>query len=35
MDTDYGDLLGPGHIQLDNDGGHIAFNAVQIALDCW
>jgi hypothetical protein len=23
------------HIQFDPDGGHIAFGAVQIVLDCW
>jgi len=34
-DTDYVDMLGPGHIQLDAAGGHIEFGAVQISLDCW
>jgi hypothetical protein len=34
-DTDYIDMLGPGHIQLDREGGHIEFGAVQISLDCW
>jgi hypothetical protein len=33
-DTAYVDMLGPGHIQLDNDGGHIEFGVVQISLDC-
>ena len=33
-DTDYVDMLGPGHIQLDRDGGNIEFGAVQIGLDC-
>ena len=34
-DADYIDMLGPGHIQFDRDGGHIEFGAVQISLDCW
>lgn len=34
-DTDYIDMLGPGHIQPDRDGGHIEFGAVQVGLDCW
>jgi hypothetical protein len=34
-DTSYIDMLGPGHIQFDRDGGHIEFGAVQIGLDCW
>lgn len=34
-DADYIDLLGPGHIQFDPDGGQIEFGAVQIALECW
>lgn len=29
------DMLGPGHIQFDRDGGAMAFGAVQIGLDCW
>ena len=33
-DADYIDMLGPGHIQFDRDGGHLAFGAVQLALDC-
>jgi hypothetical protein len=33
-DADYIDMLGPGHIQFDPDGGHMAFGAVQIGLDC-
>ena len=33
-DTDYVDMLGPGHIQFDRDGGHIEFDVVQIGLDC-
>lgn len=33
-DADYIDMLGPGHIQFDRDGGHMAFGAVQIGLDC-
>ena len=32
-DADYVDLLGPGHIQLDPDGGHVEFGAVQIGLE--
>lgn len=34
-DTDYIDMLGPGHIQFDRDGGSIEFGVVQIGLDCW
>ncbi len=34
-DDDYVDLLGPGHIQLDRDGGAMAFGVVQIGLECW
>ena len=34
-DADYIDMLGPGHIQFDRDGGHIEFGAVQLGLDCW
>lgn len=34
-DADYVDMLGPGYIQLDRDGGHMAFGAVQIGLECW
>jgi hypothetical protein len=34
-DTEYVDMLGSGHIQLDHDGGHLEFGAVQISLDCW
>ena len=34
-EADYIDMLGPGHIQFDRDGGHIEFGAVQIGLDCW
>ena len=34
-DTDYVDMLGPGHIQLDRDGGSIAFGAVENGLNCW
>lgn len=34
-EADYVDMLGPGHIQFDRDGGSIEFGAVQIALDCW
>jgi hypothetical protein len=34
-DTDYVDMLGPGHIQLDRDRGQIEFGAVQIGPDCW
>ena len=33
-DTGYIDMLGPGHIQFDRDGGHIEFGAVQLGLDC-
>jgi hypothetical protein len=33
-DADYVDMLGPGHIQFDRDGGHIEFGAVPISLDC-
>ena len=29
------DMLGPGHLQFDRDGGHIEFGCVQIGLDCW
>lgn len=32
-DADYIDLCGPGHVQFDRDGGHMAFGAVQIGLD--
>lgn len=35
FDADYVDVLGPGHIQFDRDGGGIEFGAVQINLDCW
>ena len=31
-DTEYVDMLGPGHIQLDRDGGQIEFGAVQMVL---
>jgi hypothetical protein len=34
-DAGYVDMLGPGHIQFDRDGGHIEFGAVQIGLHCW
>lgn len=34
-DADYIDMLGPGYIQLDAGGGHIAFGVVQIGLECW
>ena len=34
-DTNYVDMLGPGHIQFDPDGGQIEFGAVQIGLECW
>jgi len=34
-DADYVDMLGPGHIQFDSDGGQIEFGAVQIGLECW
>lgn len=34
-DTDYIDMLGPGRIQFDRDGGSIEFGVVQIGLDCW
>ena len=34
-DADYVDMLGPGHIQLDLDGGAMAFGVVQIGLECW
>ncbi len=34
-EADYVDMLGPGHIQFDRDGGSIKFGAVQIGLDCW
>jgi hypothetical protein len=34
-DADYVDMLGPGHIQFDPDGGQIALGAVQISLECW
>ena len=33
-DDDYIDMLGPGHIQLDRDGGAMAFGVVQIGLEC-
>ncbi len=33
-EADYLDMLGPAHIQLDHDSGHIEFGAVQIGLDC-
>jgi hypothetical protein len=33
-DADYIDMLGPGHLQLDRNGGHIHFGAVQIGLNC-
>ena len=29
-DTSYIDMLGPGHIQFDRGGGHIALGAVQL-----
>lgn len=34
-DADYIDMLGPGYIQFDPDGGQIEFGAVQIGLECW
>ena len=34
-DTDYVDMLGPGHIPLNRDGRRIEFGAMQIGLDCW
>jgi hypothetical protein len=34
-DAGYIDMLGPGHIQFDRDGGHIKFGAVEIGPDCW
>ena len=34
-DTAYVDLLGPGQLQLEPDGGQVAFGAVQIGLECW
>ena len=34
-DTDYIDMLGPGHIQFDPDGGQIEFGTVQVALEWW
>ena len=34
-DTDYIDMLGPGYIQFDCNGGQIEFGALQISLDCW
>jgi hypothetical protein len=34
-DADYIDMLGPGHIQFDRDGGYIEFGAAQLVLDCW
>ncbi len=34
-EADYVDLLGHGHLQLDPDGGHVEFGAVQIELECW
>ena len=34
-DADYVDMLGPGHIQFDREGGQIEFGAVQIGLECW
>ena len=33
--ADYVDMLGPGQIQFDRDGGTIEFGAVQIDLECW
>jgi len=33
-DSGYIDMLGPGQIQLDRDGGSIQFGAVEIGLDC-
>lgn len=34
-EADYVDLLGPGHIQFDRDGGAIEFGVIQIGLECW
>jgi hypothetical protein len=34
-DADYIDMIGPGYIQFNRDGGQIQFGAVQISLDCW
>ena len=34
-DADYVDMVEPGHIQLDRDGGAMAFGVVQIGLECW
>jgi hypothetical protein len=33
-DCDYIDMLGPGYIQIDEDGDEMAFGAVQIGLYC-
>ena len=33
-DADYIDMLSPGHLQLDDAGGHIAFGMVQLTLAC-
>ena len=33
--ADYVDMLGPGYIQLDPDGGQMSFGDVQIGLGCW
>ena len=33
--ADYVDMLGLGYIQLDPDGGQMAFGVVQIGLGCW
>ena len=33
-EADYIDMLGPGHVQFDVDGGQMVFGAVQVGLDC-
>ena len=34
-DADYVDMIERGYVQLNRDGGSIAFGAVQLGLDCW
>ncbi len=33
-DTGYIDMMGPGYLQIDDDGGEMAFGCVTIGLRC-
>lgn len=34
FEAGYIDLVGPGHLRLDDAGGHVAFGAVHLSLAC-